>query len=1591
MTANSRTPKTATNRLRRSRLSETVPAKRKDFSVVGIGASAGGLEAFTKLLTALAPNSGMAFVLIQHLDPSHESMMVALLSSHTKMKVTQAADKMAIKKDHVYIIPPRVYLSIKGGSLRLSVPRERHGARMPLDFFLCSLAEEYGERAVCAILSGTGADGSLGAKAVKEKGGLVIVQDPKEAAFDGMPRNAILTGAADFILPIAKIPDALRKYTSSAGLRGKQSDSAASPFDEAKLNEIIDLLRARTSHDFALYKPGTLLRRIARRMAIAGKPDNDRYIKTLREDPHELERLAKDLLIHVTSFFRDTSTFETLARTIIPELVRHGTSDRPLRLWIPACSTGEETYSLVMLVLEEIAAAKLNIKLQVFASDVEETAVAFARNGLYPASIESEVSPARLARFFAMDGDGYRVVPELREAVIFTVQDILADAPFSRIDFVSCRNLLIYLRPDIQDKVLSLFHFALRPGGILLLGGAEKPGKAHTYFEPISEGQAIYRHLGRSRPGQVAFPIGGDGIRARSLQAERHLASPRISLGDLSRKVLLEAFAPASVLVNRKYEGLYYSGAIDNYLKIAAGDANSDILQMAREGLRNKLRLAVQQSASEQARVVMTGAILRRRGHSVPVSIDVRPVESDAGELHLISFIDEHEIAKVRDAPAQADGDASQVAEIERELDATREELQAAIRDLELSNEEQKAINEEAMSMNEEFQSTNEELETSKEELQSLNEELTALNSQLQETVEQQRTTANDLQNVLNSANVMTIFLDGKLNIRSFTPAVRSHFSIIASDVGRPLADLASRFSDTYLLDDAASVLTENVSVSREMQNDKGAWYVKRILPYRTNGDAVDGVVITFYDISEMKAAEREIEAARAYSESIVETIRQPLVVLDGDLRIVSASRAFYETFGVKREEAVGQPIGSTGAAHFNNQGLRLFLDNIRAKDANIENVAVDLDLPPLPGRRSLLLSAREITGPSQGRKILVTVDDITERKRVGTVLEEAKLNAERVNRAKSRFLAAASHDLRQPLQTLSLLRGILAKSVKDEAVLALIRKLDEPLQVMSGMLNTLLDINQLESGNITPKIVAFPVNSLLETLKTSFAYHVSAKQLDWRVVASGLHIRSDPRLLEQTIRNLLWNAVKYTPSGKILLGCRRRGDKVRIEVWDTGIGIPADRLQDIFEEFHQVDNSARERSLGLGLGLAIVQRIANILSHTIDVRSRLGKGSVFAIEVQLALTKQGAWLVEDEQSVGNAVLSPSTVMIVEDDPMVREMLELLFQAQGCRIVTAADGQKALESTAKDTLEPDIVIADYNLPGRLTGLQTVTELRRARGREIPAIILTGDISTDTLRKIAQERCIHLDKPASADELTRLVQTLLPAQRPPYPNRRETPPKSQAKKPPSVVPERDPSLSTIFVIDDDASLRSTLRELLAAHGYSVETYSSSEVFLESHRPSDKGCLIVDALMDGMGGLVLLEQIKTAGSELQAIMITGHGDVSMAIRAMKAGAVDFIEKPVDPDELIASIENALENAKDAVKRSARHVAAAECIANLTPRERSVMDLVLAGHPSKNIAADLGISQRTIENHRAAIMKKTGSKSIPALIRLAVAASV
>jgi two-component system CheB/CheR fusion protein len=931
------------------------------------------------------------------------------------------------------------------------------------------------------------------------------------------------------------------------------------------------------------------------------------------------------------------------------------------------------------------------------------------------------------------------------------------------------------------------------------------------------------------------------------------------SLADLCRRLVLETHAPAAVLVNRSRECLYSLGPTDRYLRVAPGAPNVDILAMARPGLRAKLASVISQGFSQNDRVVARGGPVTWDGRVHAFDIEARPVQVGGETLLLLCFLDTAKSPARLGSPE----DASRVSELEAELEATRAELQSAIRGIEIATEEQTTINEEALSVNEEYQSTNEELITSKEELQSLNEELTALNNQLQETLDLQRTSANDLQNILYSTEVATIFLDADLCIRFFTPVTRALFKVIPGDVGRPLADLKSMAADDDILDDAAAMLRGAAPIAKEIMSNDGLWYLRRVMPYRAKGDTVEGVVITY--------------------------------------------------------------------------------------------------------------------------------TDVTERKETAKSLEAATLAADAANRAKSRFLAAASHDLRQPLQTLTLIHGLLARKDLGEAERKLIALQEQCLTAMSGMLNTLLDINQIDAGIIQGEKQDFRVDGLLDRLREEFAYHAQAKGLRLRVTRCSAMITSDPALLEQMIRNLIGNAMKYTRRGKVLVGCRRAGDHLKIQVLDTGIGIQPGELDSIFEEYHQVENVARERRRGLGLGLSIVKRLGALLGHEVGVASRAGRGSVFTIVVDLAPPARTAPSWTAPESPPPAVDSPppavkpgppprryGAVLIVEDDPEVRSLLELVIEEDGCRPMTAEDGHAALDLVAASAIRPDVVLVDYNLPGGMTGLDLAARLRGRLGPDSPVVVLTGDISAETLRAIAERDCIPLHKPVKPEVLTRVIQSLLPAEALTGQGAQSTPPSPGGGRP------------MIYIVDDDDDVRRAIELVLRAEGFAARSFADCEAFLADYQPGGGVCLLIDAyLPGGMSGLDLLAHLREAGDLLPAIMITGEADVRIAVQAMKAGAADFFEKPITGPALIKSIRKVLENAQDSGKLAEARAGAAELMANLTSRQREIMERVLAGHPSKNIAADLGISQRTVENHRAAIMRRTGVKSLPALARLAIAA--
>ncbi|MGC9451351.1 MAG: chemotaxis protein CheB [Oceanipulchritudo sp.] len=853
----------------------TGKADEPAFPVVGIGASAGGLEALEQFFAHTPPSCGMAFVVIQHLDPTREGMMAELLQRGTLMPVSEAEDRTPVRKDHVYVIPPNKDISILHGVLHLLEPTAPRGLRLPIDFFLRSLALDQRERSIGVILSGMGSDGTLGLRAIKETGGLVLVQDPQTAKCDSMPRSAIDADLADIVAPAgeiaAKILAWVPRKPMAADNKEFLQESACSALEKAVI-----LLREHAGHDFSHYKRNTLYRRIERRMGIHQIDRIEAYIRYLRENPQELDLLFKELLIGVTSFFRDPAAWDRLREIALPALLSGRSPRNPLRAWVPGCSTGEEAYSLAMVMKEAADAHQPDghSPIQVFATDLDKDAINRARAGIYPENISADVPAAQLARFFIQDGNGYRVSPEIRELVVFAPQNLIMDPPFTKLDLLSCRNLLIYLGPGMQRKLIPLFHYSLNPDGILFLGSAETIGEFTSLFSPVDAKARLYRRLeSKERHHPPEFPATFSEPGSGRTDAPRN-SKPTASLQSVADELVLRSYAPPAVLVDDKGDILYVSGRTGKYLEPAAGKANWNLFAMAREGMRNELFGAFQKVLRKEAHISVRG--LRpdgmAKGKAVDVEMERLDGEDELQGLVMIVFHDVNLPAAVKGRGRSAAVLAAEplLEKLRRELHASQDDARLTRESMQTAQEELRSANEELQSANEELQSTNEELMTSKEEMQSLNEELQTVNAELQAKVDELSRASSDMKNLLNSTDIATVFLDNDLNVRRFTERATAIFKLIPGDLGRPITDLSSRLSYPNLEEDVRDVLRKLVASEKPVAASDGAWFTVRIMPYRTLDNRIDGVVITFADITAAKRREAGLRSRHAELESRV-------------------------------------------------------------------------------------------------------------------------------------------------------------------------------------------------------------------------------------------------------------------------------------------------------------------------------------------------------------------------------------------------------------------------------------------------------------------------------------------------------------------------------------------------------------------------------------------------------------------------------------------------------------------------------------------------------------------------------------------------
>jgi two-component system CheB/CheR fusion protein len=915
------------------------PKKTGDFPIVGLGASAGGLEALEAFFSHMPFDSGMGFVIIQHLSPKHKSIMVSLLAKDTKMTVLEIKDGMKVKPDHVYLNPPNKNVIIINGTLQLMDPVKTGGINLPIDSFFRSMAEEMGEKAICVILSGTATDGTLGLKAVKELGGLVMVQDPNSAKYDGMPRSAIATGMVDFILPVEKIPDELVRYVKAPYMDEPKKVFITEDQFANNIQKIFSLIRSATGHDLSHYKQTTIRRRIERRMAINQVNKISDFVKYLQQTPLEVDILFKDMLIGVTNFFRDPEAFKILKEQVLPGLLKNKDPDSLIRIWCVGCSTGEEAYSLAILFSEALNMVKKHIDIQIFASDIDVQAIDFARLGSYPDSIAADVSPERLHQYFIKEGNCYKVKKTIRDRVVFALQNVIKDPPFSKIDLVSCRNLLIYMDGELQKKVLPLFHYTLNQDGILFLGTSESIGEFTDLFHPIDRKWKIFQRKHAFVERAVDHPGLPFYHEHKLVDNDEKKVPVGMDIQHVAQKVILENFALPGVLINEKYEIIHFMGKTDKYLETPVGKASFNILSMAREGLRLKLNTALHSAVRQKRKTTYDSLLIEYNGELRAVDLTVMPLAEFAGTpgYFLVMFDDKtftDRPAKKRGKRAATDNSDPVVVSLERELESAKEDLQTTIEEMQTANEELKSTNEELQSTNEELQSTNEELETSKEELQSTNEELVTVNTELQNKVDELSRANNDINNLFASTQIGTIFLDTNLKIKRFTPTATDIFNLIRTDLDRPISDITSKIRYEQLKKDSQEVLDTLMVKETEVQDTNNNWFAIRMSPYRTIENIIDGVVITFVNITKIKRAEialRDSEVNRHLA-AVVRDSNDAITVQDFEGNITAWNKGAVNMYGYSEDEALKMNISDIVPEDKRKEALA-FVKKLQKKD----------------------------------------------------------------------------------------------------------------------------------------------------------------------------------------------------------------------------------------------------------------------------------------------------------------------------------------------------------------------------------------------------------------------------------------------------------------------------------------------------------------------------------------------------------------------------------------------------------------------------------------------------------------------------------
>jgi two-component system CheB/CheR fusion protein len=1328
-------------------------------------------------------DSGMAFVVVLHLSPEHESHLDSVLQIVTEIPVTQVNETVTVTPNHIYVIPPSKHLVMVDGEIRRVEPDKIPGRRVPIDLFFRTLAEAYGKNAISIILSGTGTDGTLGLKRIKEEGGICIVQDPAEAEYDGMPRSAINTGLVDLILPIAEMPQRLlniKRGAEKLKLPAVEDDKLPPDLDAETLGEILTLVRVRTGHDFSSYKQPTMLRRIARRLHVHGLENLQDYLEVLREQPEEAKALLGDLLISVTNFFRDKEAFAALENVVIPRLFAGKTADDYVRVWCVACATGEEAYSVAILLAEFASKIADPPKIQVFASDINEKAIAIARECRYDETISIDVSPERLRRFFTKEVNYYRVKKEIRDLMLFTPHNILRDVPFSRQDLITCRNLLIYLNRETQEKVLETFHFALQQDGYLFLSLSETAESVPALFTIVDKEQRIYKARSGIKSHRLpALPL-EDRWQIKLPKVSHAKREESFSVPELYHK-LVDRVSPPNILINENYDILHISEKATRFLQVISGEPTRNLGKLAHSSLGPDLLAAL--FAAKQDKVIVESGRIRMNFDGVKhfVTITVYPI--DAPEAARGFFLVVFAASKDEDAFTEVGQpilDASAIdardtvnRHLEEDLQNTKERLRLTIESSESSAEELKASNEELQAINEELRSTTEELQTSKEEMQSVNEELKTVNHELKDKIDEVTRSSSDLQNLIASTDIGTIFLDRALQIKLYTPPTHKLFNIIASDIGRPLEHITHKLDYKNLLEEANAVLETLQAIEREVRGEDGKWYLTRFAPYRTMDDRIDGVVMTFVDITKRKNAEDELlKATRqiAHQARVFETTLSSITdfaySFDREGRFTFANKPMLDLWGLKLVDVIGKNFFDLDYPKALAEKLQQQIQQVFQTKRKVRDETSFTSPRGVSGYYEHIFSP-VFADDGTVELVVGSTRDVTERRQMEETLKDN-------DRRKDEFLATLAHELRNPLAPIRSGLEIIQRNDYDRlAIGQVVNIVERQTDQIVRLVDDLLDISRISQGTIKLKKAKVELKTAIElALDTSReVIESSGHRFTISLPKEPIYIDGDLTRLAQIFLNLLNNAAKYSPpESEIWLTVKPEPDDVVISVRDEGIGIPGEMLAKVFEMFIRIQKPSEQARGGLGIGLSVVKKLVELHGGTVTAFSAgEGKGSEFIVRLPLwrkaAAIAESSKRLSEKEITQNAILKTSgkadneaangkQILVVDDNADAMKMIEVLLSLEGHKVRTALDGETAIE-IAKE-FQPDVCLCDIGLPV-MDGYEVARQLRKIIPQAL--LISLSGWGREKDREHSREAGFdyHLVKPVQVEDVLTLLQ------------------------------------------------------------------------------------------------------------------------------------------------------------------------------------------------------------------------------------------